>query len=444
MRYKGHDLDLRLAGAREGQWLNAGRRQGANTIEEARKQIVQERLYDTAKRLRDNRPPVADPAAHLRPFVDFLNREAKNPQQFVLDAIDKHRVVILGEVHDRPRYWAFNAALVRSPDSHAGCRVVYMELPSNDQALVDRFLAAAKYDPEPVIDTLRDMMDEGWPDQPTLDFFRTVWEVNQKLPQPQRLRIVLVTWPGRGRRSRGARIGRNTTSIAISSWPKTSCATWADTRPTNGTRCFSSGYGHAMVNLTWPGGEPMKSAGWHLREKLGPKNVFAMFPQSPVITNSGQVHGRIALGLFDTAFAALGNKPMAFPLDHGPFGQQLFDADPERLTNDPFSKGYQGYLYLGPVEDEILSPLIPGFYTDEFVREVDRRWRLHGKGLVESGLIKRLDGASYAALKESILGPAAMVGRSTRPTRRLALRQPFSGCPAEASAVDPSHHRESP
>ncbi len=148
---------------------------------------------------------------------------------------------------------------------------------------------------------------------------------------------------------------------------------------------FIVGYGHAMVNLTDAGGEPMKSAGWHLRQELiGETDVFAIFPHGPVITNMGRVDGRLALGLFETAFAEMGNKPMAFPLDHGPFGEQLFDADPERLTTDPFSKGYQAFLYLGPLDDEVFSPLIPEFYTDEFVKELDRRTRMmDGKGLIE-------------------------------------------------------------
>ena len=93
----------------------------------------------------------------------------------------------------------------------------------------------------------------------------------------------------------------------------------------------------------------------------------------------------------------MGNRPLAFPLDHGPLGQQLFDADPDRLTADPYRKGYHAYLYLGPLEDEIFSPLIPGFYTDEFVREVDRRARLDGRGLVAAGIVKRLDGPSFVA-----------------------------------------------
>ena len=42
--------------------------------------------------------------------------------------------------------------------------------------------------------------------------------------------------------------------------------------------------------------------------------------------------------------------------------------------------------------------MIPGYFSDEFVRELDRRWRItYGKGLVEAGLVKHLDGASVVA-----------------------------------------------
>ncbi len=397
MPRKGHDLHLNAFECVNGRWLNEGN-DLADTVEEARKIIAQGRSYVETKRLRDNRPPVADPAAYLQPFVDFLKDEAKDPQQFVLDAIGKHRVVIIGEIHHRPRYWAFDAALVRSPEFARQVGVIYMELPYNDQPLVERFLAASKYDPEAVIEMLRDVMVDGWPDQPMLDFFRTVWEVNQELPESQRLRIVLVNqaWPWKQIQNRedlpkyqvdrdqfmAENIARDLEEHA------------ADKRHA----LFIVGYGHAMVNLTRAGGEPMKSAAWHLREKLGEANVFSVMPHGPVQPNFGDANGRRALGLFETAFAAVGNKPMAFPLDHGPFGKQIFDADLERVTADPYSKGYYAYLYLGPLEDEVFSPLIPGFYSDDFVQELDRRVRItDGKGMVEGRLVKHLDAASVTA-----------------------------------------------
>ena len=128
----------------------------------------------------------------MKPFVEFLKREATDPQPFVLKVLADYPVVILGEVHNRPRYWAFNTALVRSPDFARAVGVIYLEFPINDQPLLDRFLAAPTNDPAPVVEMLRDMFEMGWPDQPTVEFCQAVWEVNQTLPKEQRLRIVLV------------------------------------------------------------------------------------------------------------------------------------------------------------------------------------------------------------------------------------------------------------
>jgi hypothetical protein len=159
---------------------------------------------------------------------------------------------------------------------------------------------------------------------------------------------------------------------------------------------FIVGYGHAMVKLTQPGGTPQKTAGWHLSAKLGATNVFAFFPHSPVMSNNGEVDGRLALGLFETAFAALGNKPMAFPLDHGPFGEHFFDASLDLVTADLYRNGYHAYLYLGPLEKERFSSMIPGFYTADFVQELERRSRLtFGQGLKGSFSFETVDPETF-------------------------------------------------
>jgi len=117
------------------------------------------------------------------------------------------------------------------------------------------------------------------------------------------------------------------------------------------------------------------------------------------MANRGGVKGRLALGLFDSAFAALTNRPMMFPLDHGPFGELPFDASMDFVTSDPYRVGFDAFLYLGPLEDELMSPLVPGFYTDEYAREVDRRCHLmNGKGL------SKVDGASLVQMRSSYWG----------------------------------------
>jgi len=69
-------------------------------------------------------------------------------------------------------------------------------------------------------------------------------------------------------------------------------------------------------------------------------------------------------------------------------------------TTDPYRAGFDAYLYLGPLEDEIMSPLIPGFYTDEYAQEMDRRYRLmSGHGLAEITNTEKADAAAYARLR---------------------------------------------
>jgi hypothetical protein len=240
------------------------------------------------------------------------------------------------------------------------------------------------------------MLWMGWPDQPMLDFFKAVWEVNQLLPKVQRLRIVLVDmqrpWKEIKVRNDWRKYDVDRNQLMAENIVRDLGKHESDARHA----LFIVGYMHAMVNVSRPGGDPIKSAGWHLCEKLGETNVFAVFPHSPVMANMGGVNGRLALGLFETAFAALNNRPMAFPLDHGPFGEQVFDASLDELTTDPYRKAFHAYLYLGPLEDEVFSPLIPDFYTDEFVQELERRSRvMFGKGLVGAHGIKTADAKGF-------------------------------------------------
>jgi hypothetical protein len=352
-----------------------------------------------AKRVQQSRPPVANPAERLKPFVDFLRQEGADPQAFILKALAERSLVILGEVHNRPRYWAFNTALVRSPEFSRRAGVIYLEFPVNDQPLMDRFLAAPTNDPAPVVEMLRDMFEMGWPDQPTVEFCQAVWEVNQTLPRSQRLRLVLVDMARPWREIQKREDWRKHEVDRDAFMAENILRDLRGHRDDPRHALFIVGWKHARKDLTYPGGDAIKSAGWHLQTALGPAKVLTVFPHCPVMANRGDVNGRLALGLFDSAFAALTNRPMVFPLNHGPFGELPFDASMDFVTSDPYRAGFDAFLYLGPLEDEIMSPLVPGFYTDEYAREVDRRCRLmNGKGL------SKVDGASLVELRSSWWG----------------------------------------
>jgi hypothetical protein len=387
-------IDYRTLELEDGKWLNAGN-SGFNSVEKARGHFGKMcgRHAERPKRLR-----IDDPQAYLKPFVKFLKTRGQEPKAFVMKALAKNKVVIMGEIHHRPRYWTFNSSLVADPDFAKHVGTIYMELPSNDQKLIDKFLAGGKCDKMLVIEMLRDILWMGWPDKAMLDFFITVWRVNQNLEPKQRLRIVLVDMQRPWKKIEKREDWRQY-DVVRDQYMANNIVRDIQKHPDekrNGL--FIVGVGHTALNFdrSFFGGYPLKTAGWHLQQKLGAENVYAIMQHRCVMTNVGRVDGRLQLGLFDSAFQAFGNKPMAFTLEKGPFGEQMYDGQPDKPVWSRFRDGFSAYLYLGPLETEIFSPLIMGFYTVEFVKELERRYHLmYGKGWAQSYSREKSDAESF-------------------------------------------------
>ncbi len=367
------DYEVRRLTLEEGQWRSRDRAE-APTLGRARALFAQQR--ESLEQQMPARPAVSDPNAHLQQFVQFLEEKAEEPKTFVMRALATHKVVVIGEVHHRLRYWLFNAALVTDPNFPHHVGTIYLELPSHAQPLIDGFLASPQCDTAAVIEMLRDNLWMGWPDQAMLYFFQTVWMVNQDLQPEQRLRIVLVDmqrpWSKIEVRPDWKSYEVDRDQFMARNIVRDIQARPDDTR----NNLFIVGVGHAPLLAKYLTGWPILTSGWYLRQELDPENVYAILQHRPVMTNMGRVDGRLCLGLFESAFDALDNRPMAFPLDTGPFGKEPYDADPDRPVGSTFGEGFSAYLYLGPLETEAFSPLIAGFYTEAFVRELDRRHML--------------------------------------------------------------------
>lgn len=364
-------------------WLNSGHEGLASTAEAARKDFLRKAESFYRSELKDlgeywNRQPIDDPDAHLKPYVEFLRSQGHEPRALIMEAVRKYRLVVMGEVHNRPNYWAFNAQLVRDPDFARTVGTIYLELPSNHQNNIDTFLAQDTCEKKRVIRMLRDFFELGWPCKPTLEFFITVWQVNQELPPDKKLRIRLVD-KQRPWDKIQTREDRRAYDVDRDSLMAKNVLDDLGTRRDKRNALFIVGMGHAMEALCFAEGTPRPSAGWHLKQVLGDQ-LFTVIQHTPIITDRGVTSGRLALGLIDSAFAALDDRPVAFTLEDGPFGKLPFDGMPESNVYGTLDDGYDAYLYLIPLEDEILSPLIDGFYSDDFMPEIDRRWRLMHDG----------------------------------------------------------------
>gem|GEM_PF-410843 len=409
-------IDVRHLELEDGRWLNVGQ-DVVDSVERGRLIFARVCARHIGK---PTRPKVDDPEASLGPFVDFLKMHGEDPKAFVMKALATHKVVIMGETHHRPRYWAFNASLVQDPEFAKHVGIIYLELPSNDQQLVDGFLAAQELDTTPVIEMLRNNLWMGWPDQPMLDFFVAVWRANQGLPPEERLRIVLADmqrpWKDIETREDWRKYNVDRDKFMAENILRDRREHPDETR----NAFFIVGVAHTMLDLNLPTyprmPDPIRSAGWHLQQALGRENVYAFFQHMPVQTNVGEVDGRLCLGLFDSAFAEIENRPVAFPLDTGPFGEQPFDAFPDRNVAGTYSDGYDAYLYLGPLEQEVFSPLIAGFYTDEFVQELERRTRIMWGKPWSEAYRQKPDAESFISWMRNSWGQPREWRRSLGPT----------------------------
>ena len=387
------DIITRRFEYEDGQWKNMGE-EAFRSQEEAR-----EKFYSLASRRveRPKREEVDHPRAYLETYVDFLKTKGQEPKAFVMNALAKHRITIIGEIHHRPRYWSFNSSLVADPDFAEHIGTICMELPANNQMLIERFLAGEKCNELLVIETLRDMLWMGWPDQSMLDFFIAVWNANQRLETEKKLRIVLVDMERPWEKIRKRQDWRAYDVIRDQYMADNIIRDIEDNPREKRNRLFLVGVTHAASGFEYSIGDyPLKTAGWYLNNTLGVDQVYAIMQHRCVMTNNGRVEGRVCLGLFDSAFEALGNRPVAFPLGSGPFGEQLYDGQPDEPVSSKYSDGFDGYLYLGPLETERFSSLIGGFYTDEFVEELERRYRMmYGKGWAESNNREESSGENF-------------------------------------------------
>lgn len=362
--------DARCMEVEEGRWLNAGEEQ-ANTLEAARQ--IAENAASVRRENALNRKRALHPQDYLVPFVEFAKKSSTDPRGFLLDNLATHRLTMFGEIRHRPAYWKLLSDTVEDSRFAEHVGVIFLQLPENNQALVDKFLDAASLDPAPIVELMHQVDWMGNPDASLLDFFTSVWRTNQPLARERRVRIVLVDSPMPWKviltpaDLRAYDIAHDT-QIAHAIL-RHFVFNPGDTR---NTLCILDA-AQACKNLRWRADDsPMRTAGWRLSEVLGTQ-CFSVMEHSPQITDHGTVIGRVGEGLFDSAFREAGDKPMAVMLHGSPFGAEAYDASAELDCAGSYQDAFDALIVLERLEDEHHSPALADFYTEDFVKETDRR-----------------------------------------------------------------------
>lgn len=78
---------------------------------------------------------------------------------------------------------------------------------------------------------------------------------------------------------------------------------------------------------------------------------------------------------------------MAFSLSGSPFGKEPFDGL-VGLGTGTYADNYDGYIFLGPLDDEPNGQTLFELYNESFIKELDRRARIFGSSLMEAWHLK--------------------------------------------------------
>ena len=322
-------------------------------------------------RLPAQAPFVLQSDGRLQPYLEVLRNQGREPIRFVLQALKRHDLIIFDDaVHTALEPFEFYQQLIRDKAFQQQAPAIFLEIVSiNRQRHLDAYLNAARDDPRLLCPAFQDELNgNGWGLRTYFDFLRTVRAVNQALPAKSKLRVYAVNsptlWPEIQTRDDLVQFRKSTASrdhhmyVAILN----ELAEFKAKRK----GIFLTNTRHAYKGIRQKDGQFFWNAAtffhqWHpgkaysiRMHNVTPQVVRALATSPPGTFEGRPSHEirfvRMARGLWDSAFRASGNRPVAFALQGNVFGAERytgadeFDALPDQKMQD----AYDAVIFLAP------------------------------------------------------------------------------------------------
>jgi hypothetical protein len=360
--------------------------------------------------------------ARLRPYLEVLGRDGVEPVRFVSRALDQHDLVIFDDaVHPAVEPFDFYRQLINDQTFQRHAPIIFLELiPSNKQRHIEAYLSAPSDDPRLLYPAFQDNANgQGFNFKTYFDFLKAVRETNQSLPADRRLQVV-----GAGGETYWSEI-QTPRDLALYYQSTYGYDHHMYVIVLEVMEHFKAGKKgilltntrHAYKGIKQKNGQYFWDTGtffaqWHpgktysIRLHNVALSIRAIKPVDPKTSQTLQGMERLdykfvrmARGLWDTAFRANGDRPVAIPLAHNVFGQEPYigNHQPEALPNQKIEDAYDALIFLAPLEKLRQTAQVDFIYTPAFRQELKRRFRLEHS---EAELAEMLKGAHEANLDD--------------------------------------------
>lgn len=337
----------------------------------------------------------------LEPYIKTLKEKGKEPVEFVIDKLNAYDLILFDDaLHTAVEPFEFYTDLIKNSKFREKVKYIFLEAVSlNQQTALDRYFNSETEDLRLLYPAFQnDFSGLGWRYKTYFDFLQSIWKVNSQLPAKDRLRVIAVNAPAYWKDINTPRdldlfrislIGNDYTMYQImlaylnyfNSGKKGIFLTntrhaYKHIKNKNNDYYLNCGtffniynYGKTYsvrfhnVNLSFEGIKQIDAKTSKTTEGLEDKVIKWV---------------RMEKGLWDSAFELNGNKPVAFDLKDTPFGKADYIGNHmlNAAANQTVYDAYDALIFLSPIENLHKSAMVDYIYTDEFLTELERRFKI--------------------------------------------------------------------
>ncbi len=297
-------------------------------------------------------------------LAEWIEQNAKSPQDYMIELFNRYQIVILGEEHNVKEHKDFMIDLIPRLYHEAGVRCIGWEFSWYSQNnRLEELINAPNYDEEAVLQFARDC-NPGWNSREHWEIIKAVWKLNKSLKAgSEKMRLIGLPYY--------VDIARMYTIVKTK--PKDSPEFQEMLKKTVEADKFMAqhveeeilqkglkgfvfvGLGHDWTQYQYPPevtfGISCKFMGTHLKEKYEDKvfQVRAQASSDPSIIDQVMNHRNHA--------------PAGFNIQDSPFANILVPVG-KGAPDVPWSRLACGYLYLGPRTSFHSNTTIKGFVNE--------------------------------------------------------------------------------
>ena len=334
----------------------------------------------------------------LQPYINTLNEKGNKPISFIIDKIDDYDLILFDDaLHTAVEPFEFYQDLVGNVDFQKKIKYIFIEtIPANQQPALDAYFNSKSHDSTLLYPAFQnDFGGTGWPYKTYFDLLESIWEVNSMLPADEQFKVIAVNAPTYWQEVntpkdldlfRLSLLSNDYTMYKI-------ILSYLDNFKSGEKGIFLTNTRHAYKGIKnkknkyhWNCGtffylhNPGKTYSVRFHNiNLSFESEKSVGSETPKTTEGLEdmvvKWVRFENGLWDSAFEAFGNAPIAFDLKDTPFGKakyignHMLNAALEQTMYD----AYDALIFLTPVELSKQTAMVDLIYTEDYKRELERR-----------------------------------------------------------------------